>query len=176
MFDHPTLQFALKVFELACIAVGGYVTILPDLQRYVVDVQGWMGGAEFALLFAIAVAAPGPNFMIVTLLGWTMGGVAGAVSATVAAVLPTFAISLIAGLQWNRFRGSKLQILLTRSLAPIAVGMLFTTSMMLIETTWAGEYRKLILIGLVAAYSVFTKWNPLWPMAAAAILGAVGVV
>lgn len=176
MTDNPVILLALKAFELGMVAVGGYVTILPDLKRYVVEAQGWISADLFALLFAISVAAPGPNFMIVTLLGWTIGGVAGAVAATFGALLPTVAVALYVGLNWNRFRGSRGQVLATRTLAPIAVGMLLCTAVMLLDSTMGPEKRGLLIALPVAAYSFLTRKNPLWPMLGAALVGALGWV
>ena len=50
--------------------------------RVVVDVQGWMTSGEFADLFALAQLAPGPNAMFVSLVGWKVAGLAGALVAT----------------------------------------------------------------------------------------------
>ena len=44
------------------------------MQRQVVDVHHWMNAHEFAALYALAQAAPGPNLMVVSLVGWRVGG------------------------------------------------------------------------------------------------------
>lgn len=67
-------QFSL----LSLVAVGGANVLIPELQRLVVE-QGWMNAREFAALFAIAQAAPGPNVLVVCLIGWHVAGVSGAV-------------------------------------------------------------------------------------------------
>ncbi|HEY1412290.1 MAG TPA: chromate transporter, partial [Rhodopila sp.] len=63
--------------ELSLLAFGGGNTTLPKMQRQVVAVHGWMPAAEFSALFALAQAAPGPNLMIVPLLGWRVAGLPG---------------------------------------------------------------------------------------------------
>ena len=68
--------------QLSLLAVGGVVTVLPEMQRAVVEVRGWMAPAEFAALFALAQAAPGPNMMVATLVGWRVAGLPGALVAT----------------------------------------------------------------------------------------------
>ena len=45
--------------------------------------------AQFTELFAIAQAAPGPNFLIVTIIGFVVAGVPGALAATVAICGPS---------------------------------------------------------------------------------------
>ena len=44
--------------QLSLLAIGGVNTVLPEMQRQVVRVHGWMTPAEFAALFALAQAAP----------------------------------------------------------------------------------------------------------------------
>src|SRR5207237_266771 len=59
---------------LGCIAVGGVSTVMPDMYRYVVDERGLVTARQFADLYALAQAAPGPNALWVTLLGLQAAG------------------------------------------------------------------------------------------------------
>jgi hypothetical protein len=79
------VQFAL----LSLLAFGGANSVVPEMHRQAVDVHHWMTGSQFAALFAIAQAAPGPNFMISTLVGWKAAGLAGALIATLAMCGPS---------------------------------------------------------------------------------------
>ena len=60
------LEFALLSF----VAFGGATALLPEMHRVVVDNHQWLGDATFTHLYAIAQAAPGPNVLVVTLIGW----------------------------------------------------------------------------------------------------------
>ena len=53
------------------------------MHRVAVDVQHWMSDKQFADLFAISQLSPGPNVLIVTLIGYSVAGIAGALVATV---------------------------------------------------------------------------------------------
>ena len=44
------------------------------MHRYVVEANHWLNGKQFADIYALAQAAPGPNMMFVTLLGWQLSG------------------------------------------------------------------------------------------------------
>ncbi|MBW3537139.1 MAG: chromate transporter [Actinobacteria bacterium] len=61
------------------LAIGGVSVILAELHRVIVVSTGWMSETEFASLFALAQAAPGPNMLFVTLIGWSMAGITGAI-------------------------------------------------------------------------------------------------
>src|SRR5690348_17841560 len=103
-------EIAARFAALSLVAIGGINAILPEFHRVVVDVEGWMTSAEFADLFALAQLAPGPNAMVVSLLGWKVAGIAGAFVATIAACGPSslvsyFAIRALERLRDGAFRG-----------------------------------------------------------------------
>ena len=89
----PLLGLALLFGELSVLAFGGGNSVLPEMQRRVVEVHGWMAAAQFNALFGLAQAAPGPNMMVVTLLGWRVGGLWGAAVATVAIFGPSSVVT-----------------------------------------------------------------------------------
>ena len=68
------LDFALLSF----VAFGGATALLPEMHRVVVENHHWLDDATFTHLYAIAQAAPGPNVLVVTLIGWKVAGLAGA--------------------------------------------------------------------------------------------------
>ncbi|WP_163574374.1 chromate transporter, partial [Klebsiella pneumoniae] len=68
------IALAVIFTQLSLLAFGGGNTILPEMQRQVVDIHHWMSAREFSTMFAVAQAAPGPNMMIVTLVGWHVAG------------------------------------------------------------------------------------------------------
>ena len=63
------VQFAM----LSLLAFGGANAVIPEIHRQSVDIHHWMTDQDFASLFDIAQAAPGPNFLITTLIGKVTG-------------------------------------------------------------------------------------------------------
>ena len=63
---------------MSLFAVGGANSAIPEMHRVAVDVQHWMNDKQFADLFAISQLSPGPNVLIVTLIGYSVAGIAGA--------------------------------------------------------------------------------------------------
>jgi chromate transporter len=53
------IALALIFSELSVLAFGGGNTILPEMQRQVVEIHQWMSAEEFSALFALGQAAPG---------------------------------------------------------------------------------------------------------------------
>ena len=74
---------------MSLFAVGGANAAIPEMHRVAVEVQHWMSDKQFADVFAISQLSPGPNVLIVTLIGYSVAGVAGALAATLAMCVPT---------------------------------------------------------------------------------------
>ncbi|HCK29691.1 MAG TPA: chromate transporter, partial [Acinetobacter ursingii] len=68
------MTLALVFTQLSVLAFGGGNAILPEMQHQVVNIHHWMSAEQFSSLFAMAQAAPGPNMMIVPLIGWHVAG------------------------------------------------------------------------------------------------------
>jgi chromate transporter len=90
--------------QLSLLAFGGTNSVLPEMQRQVVQVHPWLTAQEFAALFALAQAAPGPNMLVVTLIGWRVAALPGALIATLGVAGPSSVLTFLAYSVWYRFR------------------------------------------------------------------------
>ena len=161
----------LTVFaQLSVVAIGGVATTLPEMQRQVVDVHGWMTAQDFAALFALAQAAPGPNFMICVLVGWQVAGLAGAVAGLLGMVTPSSTITLITAGLWHRFRAKQWRVEVQAGLLPITVGLVSASAALLTLSTTLGWVAGLITLASTAVLAR-TRVHPLWVLAAGALLG-----
>ena len=86
---NPIWTLAWTFGLMSLFAVGGANAAIPEMHRVAVDVQHWMTDKQFADVFAISQMSPGPNVLIVTLIGYSVAGVAGALVATLAMCGPT---------------------------------------------------------------------------------------
>ena len=113
---NPILTLARSFGLMSLFAVGGANAAIPEMHRLAVDVQHWMTDQQFADVFAISQLSPGPNVLIVTLIGYSVAGVVGALVATLAMCGPTAILAAVfssdrairAGLRlfrrhWSRF-------------------------------------------------------------------------
>lgn len=169
----PLLTLALIFAELSLLSFGGGNSVLPEMQRRIVDVHGWLGAAEFNGLFGLAQAAPGPNLMIVTLLGWRLDGFWGAVVATLAMFGPSSLLTALALRLWDRFRDAPWRAAVQRGLVPITAGLV-ASGAALIATGAAATPALAAVTAGVAALSVWTKLHPLWLLALGAVAGMAG--
>jgi chromate transporter len=165
------IHFAL----LSLVAIGGGNAILAEMQRFVVDTNHWMTDSEFAELFAIARASPGPNILIVTVLGWKAAGIPGACVATAAISGPTSLITFGIARLWRRLSHAAWPRAIERGLAAITLGLVGASGYVL--TLAADRDWVAFAVTAVTAVAVSTtKLNPFWLLGAAALLGAVGLL
>ena len=160
---------------LSLLAFGGANAVMPEMHRLAVDRHGWMSDAEFADLFALAQAAPGPNVMIVTLIGLRAAGLAGALAATMAMCLPSGVLMFAVARLVDRFRDSPWRAVLQDGLAPVTVGLVLGSGLVL---TRASDQTALAyaLTALAVLWVLTIRWSPLWILAGAAALGVAGIV
>jgi chromate transporter len=166
---------AIGLGLLSLIAIGGINPVLPEIHRQVVEVRGWMSTERFTDLFAIAQGAPGPNILVVTLIGWDAAGLPGAAVATLAVCAPSCALAFLVGGLWHRFRNSCWRIAVQAGLVPVTVGLIGASSWLIARV--ADTTFTAFAITVVTAACVFsTRLHPILFLAAAAALGAAGFV
>jgi chromate transporter len=166
------VELALYFMLLSLISVGGMPSVLPELQRYVVDVKGWITPGDFIQLFAVGQAAPGPNILIASLIGWKVAGLGGALLALAAMCGPAAVLAWWVADLWDRFKGNPWRTAIQRAIAPIVVGLIGAGGFIL-ATPGAPDWRLWLIAALTAAGMLLTKVNPLWFLAVGGALGAV---
>jgi chromate transporter len=102
---------------------GGYVMV-PQIETDVVQVNQWMDHQTFADGVAFGQITPGPVLITATFIGYKVAGLTGAIATTIAAFLPSFVMTLIAGTSINRFRTNFHVQAFLAGVAPAVVGML----------------------------------------------------
>ena len=161
---------------LSLLSVGGAVSVLPEMHRSLVDVHGWMSGREFSDLFALAQAAPGPNVLVVSLFGWQVAGMAGALVTTIAMILPSSLLTFYADrMLWRRAGAAAWREILDNGLAPITVGLVAASGVLLASAN-INNLPAMACTVAVALVAWRTKVHPLWLIAAGALAGIAGVV
>ena len=164
------VSLGLIFAELSVLAFGGGNSVLPEMQRQMVEVHGWMTAAQFNGLFGLAQAAPGPNLMIVTLLGWRLAGLPGALVSTAAMFGPSSVITGLALRLWDRFRSAPWQRAVQLGLVPITAGLV-AGSAALITATAAVTPLLAAVAAAVAVFSIATKLHPLLLLGLGAVAG-----
>ena len=160
---------------MSLFAVGGANAAIPEMHRIAVDVHHWMSDRQFADIYAISQLSPGPNVLIVTLIGYAVAGFGGAIVATLAMCVPTAALAYYVSRLLRRQTASRWPSIIQAALVPLSIGLMAASALIVAQaadTNWAA----VILTLAVAALAFSTRLNPLWLLLAGGLLGFVGLI
>lgn len=175
MSSADLLALFMHFASLSPLAIGGALGTSPEMHRYLVDERGWMSHTQFVDSIALAQAAPGPNILFVTLLGWQAAGAAGALVATVGILLPSSLICFHGNRLQAAHRDTRLVRAIRRGLSPIAIGLTLSAGW-IIAVANDTDWRLALLTVAATVYFLFGRRNPLWLIGAGALAGALGIV
>ena len=173
MSPSPLTALAGYFALLSLFAVGGANAAIPEMHRVSVEVMHWMSDRQFADMFAIAQVSPGPNVIIVALIGYHVAGFAGAGVATTAMCGPTCLLAFFVSRVWDRFKDAHWRIAIQAGLVPLSLGLIAASAFVLARTADHNEYAGAITAA-TAAMAFFTRINPLWMFVVAGVLGLSG--
>jgi chromate transporter len=173
------MSLALELFVefalLSFVAFGGATALLPEMHRVVVENHHWLDDATFTHLYAIAQAAPGPNVLVVTLIGWEVAGLAGALMATLAMCLPMSVVIYLLIDRWESFAGARWQKAISLGVAPLAVGLIFSGATLIAQAASFG-WAAWTLVGATVIANLRLKVHPLWFIGVGGLVGLLGWV
>lgn len=178
-FFHILVLFS----SLSLLSIGGGNTVIPEMHHKSVQNYGWMTDKQFADIFAISQAAPGPSILIVTLVGYKAGlnaggqvwGIAGAVLATAAMMIPAGILVFLVAKVWEQAKDSAIRKAIEKGFAPLTVGLVLASGYVMSKAA-DHDWRAFILTGVCTAIFVFTRINPLIVVAIAGVLGYLNLV
>ncbi len=194
-FGYGNLLDLLGCFvTLSLLSVGGAITTVPEMHRYLVAQNPWLTDSQFSASIALAQAAPGPNVMFVAVLGWNVGMASGgapdngplpwALAAAAMAVsmvgiiIPSTTLTFFAARWGQRNRERAGVRAFKQSMAPVVIALLVATGWLL--TASHGNLQQAPLLWLLTVASALLVWKTrihlLWLIGAGALAGVLGLV
>ena len=158
------INIALAFGWLSLFAVGGAAAAIPEIHRIAVDLNHWMTDTQFADAFAIAQLSPGPNVLIVSLVGYHVAGIAGGLVATLAMCVPTAAMAYTVSRLLNRAGDSPWPALVQAALVPLSIGLMAASGLVLAFAA-DGSIAAVVLTLAAAVLALFwlagciNAWN-----------------
>lgn len=174
MNDLGAALFALatRFGIVSLFAVGGGVsTLIPLLHDVVVTREHWVDDRQFAEAIAVSQATPGPNFMLIPLVGWHVAGWIGAAVSLAAFLTIPVTLAFVAGRLLQRHENA-LIVMLRRGFRAVTSGLWIAGGITIAHTA-DKSIVTLALTGLVVAVSLRFEINPLWWCLGAGLLGAL---
>ena len=179
-------SFFLHYLSLSLLAIGGAISAVPDMHRFLVDENQWLTDAQFNASVAIAQAAPGPNVLFIAIMGWNVGlnagsygyGFLGIVLAMTGMLIPSSILTYSAAQWGHRNRDLRGVRAFKQGMAPIVVALLIATGCILASSTGSSlaNWPLWLLASVVAVVCWRTKLHILWLLGAGALLGWFGWV
>lgn len=165
-----TLRDLFSVFTpLSFLTVGGGQSILPDIHRQAVDSYGWISESQFLDYFALSRITPGPASLLVTLIGWQVGGWLGAIAASIAIFLPCSLLIYALARVWARYRHATCVRAIEAGLVPVAAGMILASSCTVLRAAEGGAWAWGVAAVSTLAL-VYTRISPFLMLALGALV------
>ena len=162
MRDGGVLMALAAVFApLSLVSFGGGNAVLADIAQQSITVHHWTTDREFADLFALSRAAPGPGSMLAAMIGWKVAGTPGALVATLAFYLPNAVLVYGAARLWGRWRGTPWHSAIEKGMAPVAAGLLVSGAVAVLRTSPGGA---LVWVAAIVTAAALLRWPQLHPV------------
>ena len=176
----------LGFLKVGCFAFGGAYGAIP-LIRDVVLSYGWLGDEMLTYMIAVSESTPGPIMVnLATYIGSSQAGFLGAVIATLAVVLPSFLIILLATALLKTVLKNKYVQAVLRGLKPCVIGIVLATGIYMVLVNCFGTISAtkvdlqamtitILLVAFMVGYKQIAKkkLTPIMLIVLAAIAGVV---
>lgn len=166
----------VRVFvPIGVLTFGGGLAMVPAIEHTVVVEQHWLDSKTFADAVALGQITPGPVAICATFIGYRVGGLVGALVATIAMFAPAVAVALAVGHSVERFRKSRIVEGALRALAPAVIGMLAAATVSLGRASIGGW---LALATAIASALVVIRFriSPLWPLVGGGLVHVISTI
>lgn len=174
----------IEFFKTGLFAVGGGLATLPFLKA-MIGKYTWFTAEELTNMIAISESTPGPmGVNMATYAGYHMGGIAGALTATIGLITPSIITIILVSKILDKFRKSKTVQNAFYALRPTSAGLIigamldvFLMAMFHLDY-WNVDIRKFFNLPAIGLFMIFSiciwKWDKIHPIffiIAGALLG-----
>jgi chromate transporter len=140
---------AWVAFKVGALSYGGGFVIIPLMQHDVVTTYHWMSGGQFLNAVALGQVTPGPVVLTIAVVGYAVGGVGGALLATLVAFGPSFVMVIVAGPRFEQIRSSRRATSFLAGAGPCVLGAIAGSAVPLALSLTRGWQVAVLAGGLV---------------------------
>lgn len=169
---HKLLSLAWVFALLSLLAVGGGTAVLPEMQHMTVHQFHWVTDKQFRDIYSLGQVAPGPNMLMVMVIGYRLAGVAGAAVVTFAFFLPDCVLTLFANRMWRRYEDSPWRQSVQRGMAPVAIGLMLSGTYAIARLS----IHNAVSFAVAAASLGVLMWRRINPVILIAAGGAIYLI
>lgn len=177
------LKLFWSFFQIGLFSFGGGYAAMPLVQNQIVDINKWLTMREFADVITISQMTPGPIAInSATFVGIRVGGILGAIVATIGCVLPSCIIVISLAYIYYKYRELSTVQGVLNGLRPAVIAMITSAGLSLVILAfWNGQAGLLgvknidfISVGIfILSIFILRKWkvNPIVVMIGAGVVG-----
>ena len=179
------LLLFLEFFKMGALTFGGGYAMIPFIEETVLR-HGWMTTSELVDFIAVSESTPGAFAVnISTYIGSEVGGIIGALLATLGLVLPPFLIIILIAKVYEKIRENRLVQGAMMGLKATVVGLIAATVLSVGQEIFFSEginlavfrsanfYVSLIIFAVALFLLLYKKLNPILIIAGSAVVGII---
>jgi chromate transporter len=151
---------------LGLLAFGGGTAVLPQMQKATVETYGWLTDPQFRSIYSLSQVSPGPNMLMVLLIGYKLAGAVGAVVVGLSFFIPDCVLGVLVNRLWIHFEGSPWQLAVQRGVGPVAIGLMISGTYAIARISTTNE----VTMGIAVVVFALLMWRHMNP----AVLVLVG--
>lgn len=180
------LELFFGFLKIGLFSFGGAYGAIPLIREAVLQ-YGWLDDEKLSYMIAVSESTPGPIMVnMATYIGNSQAGIAGALIATVAVVLPAFLIVIILLALLKGFvKNPKVHTVLS-SVKACVIGIVLATGLFMIITNCFGNVMKIsfdltAIIITVILFAIYysakrVKKNGISPITLICVSAVIGVL
>ncbi len=179
------LELFWSFFQIGLFSIGGGYAALPLIREQVTVTHQWLDMTAFIDIVTISQMTPGPIAInAATFVGTQVGGIPGAIIATVGCVTPSCIIVLFLAWLYYKYRQMTIMQGVLSGLRPAVVALIASAGLSILLTAfWKDgvvtpnfsdiDFMAVILFGV--ALVILRKWkpNPIYVMIGTGVVGGV---
>jgi chromate transporter len=165
----PLFGFFLKVGSV--LFGSGYV-LLAFLRADLVERWHWLTESQLIDAIAVGQVTPGPVFTTATFIGYFLGGLPGALVATLGIFLPAFLFDAISGPHLQRMRQSPVVAAFLDGVVVASMGLMTVVTWQLAGSALV-DPLTLLLAALSGLLLIRFKINSVWLVLGGAVIGLI---
>jgi chromate transporter len=173
--DDRLLQLGLFFLKVGALLFGSGMVLFAFIERDVVSGFGWLTQQQLFDAIAVGQMTPGPVLSSATFIGYLVAGLPGAVVATIAVFLPSFAIISMVGPWIPRLRGSSIVQAAIKGVNAAVVALILSVCIALLRGAIIDLWTALILLAGLAALLRF-RLDSFWLIGAGAAAGVLHIL
>ncbi len=168
------IQIYISFFKLGAVSFGGGYSMIPLIEREVVDNKKWVEKEKIVDIFAVAESLPGAIALNAsTFVGYAVAGIPGAIAALLGNVTPSVTIVITLSALFSKLSAYPVVKSIFKAIYPVIVGLILYAAYKIGKTA-VKDFTCLIFAAAAFAASMFLHLDPI-PLIIAGIVCGLAV-